>query len=57
MNWLYPRYENAQDARAADAEPRNGGGPVQLDPYRDVPLGVECAWPAAAKDGTNSTPS
>jgi hypothetical protein len=21
---------------------------VAADPYRDVPLGVECAWPAAA---------
>jgi hypothetical protein len=57
MNWLLPRYDNPQPPREFEAQPRDDAGSVHPDPYRNAPLGVECAWPAAMQDATSHTPT
>ena len=57
MNWLRPREENVHALREADARPREDATPARADPYQDVPLGVECAWPVFAQDETHRTAS
>jgi len=46
---IAPMFKLFLDSRPA-AEHRPGPAPQEqadADPYRDIPLGVECAWPAA----------
>jgi len=57
MNWLLPRYDNPQPPREVDAKRSDEAGSVRSDPYRDAPLGVECAWPAATQDPTRRSPT
>jgi hypothetical protein len=46
MNWLLPRHRDQQERILAGA-PARPEAPQRPDPYRDVALGVECAWPVA----------
>jgi len=46
MNWRLPRHRDRQERILAEA-PTRPEAPPRSDPYRDVALGVECAWPVA----------
>ena len=51
MDWLLLRDRNAQLPRKTEARKREVVTRTTPDPYRGVPLGVECAWPPRAEDG------